>query len=111
MKTRRRSRAALERAIGLARSRRARALAYFRLALFHDNNSRETDAILNYERALRLGLPRALEAQALAWLASSLYKTGRPRRALAALARSRKLARSAQLRKFLDRLARRIRAA
>ncbi len=108
MKQRRRSRAALERAASAAQSARTRALAYYQLALFHDNNWREAEAIPNYERALRLGLPRMLEAEALAWLASSLYKSGQPRRALGALQRSRKLARSASLRVFLDGLERRI---
>jgi tetratricopeptide repeat protein len=78
----RRSRTALEAAVDQATSARKKAIALYQLGLFHDNNARESVAIPLYERALRAGLENALKAQALAWLASSLYKTGGLRRAL-----------------------------
>ncbi len=87
---------------------RAKALAHFQLALFHDNNSREHDAILHYQAALRLGLDSTRRAEALAWLASSLYKTGRPRIALKKIAESRNQTTDPGLRTFLDGLERRV---
>ena len=86
-------------------------MAYYQLALFHDNNTREAEAIPNYKRALRLGLSGETRAQAFAWLASSFHKTGRPRRAMNSLAQSRAATRDAALKKFLDDLERRIRRA
>ena len=65
-----------------ARSDSEKAQAHFKLALFHDNNGREAVAIPHYREALRLGLDRKSEAEALAWLASSLYKTSEPREAM-----------------------------
>jgi hypothetical protein len=79
---RRRNLARLHLAIKQARTRSARASAYYELALFHDNNAREVEAIPNYEQALRLGLSGETRAQAFAWLASSFHKTGLPRRAI-----------------------------
>jgi len=105
----RRNRAQLERAAARARSRREKALASFNLAVFHDNNAREPKAIPHYQRALRLGLPSTVRADALAWLASSLYKSGRPRRALSTIGRARRIARDAELLKFLYGLERRVR--
>jgi len=105
---RRRNLTQLQLAIEQARTQRARALAYYQLALFHDNNSREAEAIPNYEQALRLGLSGETRAQAFAWLASSLDKTGRPRRALNSLAQARAATRDAALKKFLDGLERRV---
>ena len=84
----RRSRAVLLRAIEEAGSDNHRALAHFELALFHDNNGRE--------------------AEALAWLASSLYKTGRPYDAMQRLAQSSAVAQDARLLRFLVGLERRI---
>jgi hypothetical protein len=52
-------------------------MALYNLAVFHDNNGREAAAIVHYQRALTLGLDRATEVRALAWLASSLYKMRR----------------------------------
>jgi tetratricopeptide (TPR) repeat protein len=104
----RRSRAALEDAVDRAASARGRAIALYQLALFHDNNSRETEAIPFYEAAIKNGLPTPLKAQALAWLASSLYKTGRRQHALTRIRQSREIARSRGLRKFLDSLETRI---
>jgi Tetratrico peptide repeat len=108
VKVRRRSARQLEDAIGAARSQREKALAYFNLALFHDNNSRERDAIRNYLNAIRFGLPRATTAEALAWLASSLYKTGAPRAAMTRLNQSVRITSDPELLQFLAGLRRRI---
>jgi tetratricopeptide (TPR) repeat protein len=108
---RRRNLAQLRLAIEHARTRRARALAYYQLGLFHDNNSREAEAIPNYERALRLGLSGETRAQAFAWLASSFHKTGNPRRAIRSHAQARAATSDAALKKFLGGLERRIRRA
>jgi hypothetical protein len=106
----RRSLSQLQTAVTQARSRRDKATAHYHLALFHDNNSREAEAIPHYLDALALGLPRAVKVQALAWLASSLHKTGSPERALANVRKSLALASDPQLREFLDGLERRVRA-
>jgi hypothetical protein len=53
------------------------ASAFYELALFHDNNSREVDAIPHYAAALLLDLDATKRPYCLAYLASSLYKTGR----------------------------------
>jgi len=100
MSSSRRSRAALEDAVDRAASARARAIALYQLALFHDNNSRESIAIPLYEKALRTGLRLDLKAQALAWLASSLYKTGRPQHALKKFVRPATSRRSARCGNF-----------
>lgn len=105
---RRRNLAQLQLAIEHARTERARATAYYQLGLFHDNNAREAEAIPNYERALRLGLSGETRAQAFAWLASSLHKTGSPRRAIRALRESQSLTSDPKLRKFLAGLEARI---
>jgi tetratricopeptide (TPR) repeat protein len=107
--TPRRNRVQLEQAIADARTRQAKALAHFQLALFHDNNSRERDAIPHYEAALRLGLDSQRRADTLAWLASSLYKTGQPRTALKKIEAARSLTRDSSLRAFLEGLERRVR--
>ena len=104
----RRCRAALEDAVERASSSRKKSVALYELALFHDNNSREAVAIPLYENAVRGGLDRTLTARALAWLASSLYKTGKPRQALLRLKQSRAIASEAVLLKFLDGLDARI---
>jgi tetratricopeptide (TPR) repeat protein len=104
----RRNRAVLEDAVERAPSAREKAIAHFQIAVFHDNNSRESVAIPRYEKALQIGLNRALKAQALAWLASSLYKTGKPRRATSRLRQSRAIAKDRALLKFLDGLEARI---
>jgi len=105
---RRRNLAQLQAAIEQARTQRARASAYYQLALFHDNNAREALAIPNYEHAIRLGLSGETRAKAFAWLASSFYKTGKPRRAIRSLAKARAATGDAALEKFLDGLERRI---
>jgi hypothetical protein len=104
----RRNLTALSVAIDAARTRRERALGFYNLALFHDNNSRERQAIPNYQSALRLGLNGEVRAQAYAWLASSFYKTGQRHSALRALSAARLATREGALRKFLDGLERRI---
>jgi|SRR5579871_2595401 len=104
----RRSRAKLEDAIAAARHTSTKAHAHYAIALFHDNNSREAEAIPHYKQAIALGLPRLIRAQALAWLASSLYKTGAPEEALANLAKAKQLASDPELLRFLEGLERRI---
>ncbi len=104
----RRSRAVLLRAIEEAGTDNHRALAHFELALFHDNNGREAEAVPQYEAAISLGLAEKRNAEALAWLASSLYKTGRPYDAMQRLAQSRAVAQDARLLRFLVGLERRI---
>ncbi len=106
-----RNRVQLERAVADARTHRAKALAHFHLALFHDNNARERDAIPHYEAALKLGLASSRRAEALAWLASSLYKTGQPQAALKKIGALRSRAPDAKLRMFLEGLERRVRRA
>jgi hypothetical protein len=69
---RRRSRARLEESLARASSRSDLAEAHFQLALFHDNNSREAEAIPHYRTALEYGLAGEQRAECLAWLASSL---------------------------------------
>lgn len=105
---RRRSLASLESALDQASTESAKADAHFNLALFHDNNGREAQAIPHYRNALALGVDPAVEAKALAWLASSLYKTGHDsearRQALTALS----IAKDHQLSGFLPRLLKRI---
>lgn len=105
---RRRNRQQLEQLVADAKTDRAKALAYYQLGLFHDNNGRESEAIPHYEMALELGLDQFIKARALAWLASSLYKTGRSRAALARIAMSQAITESKDLKKFLADLERRI---
>ncbi|HZU13259.1 MAG TPA: tetratricopeptide repeat protein [Chloroflexota bacterium] len=104
----RRSLSALSAAVDQAGTRHDRAVAHYNLALFHDNNGREAEAIPHYEQALALGLSLPLRAEALAWLASSLYKTGRPSAALERAQEALALTDDADLRGFLLRLTRRI---
>jgi hypothetical protein len=105
----RRSRAALEKRIGEANPGMDKANAHFDLAVFHDNNSREAEAIPHYEAALTLGIEGEARARCLAWLASSLSKTSRPAAALQRLEESREVASDAELRRFLNGLERRLR--
>ncbi len=72
----------MESNIEKAKTKADKAVAYYELGLFHDNNGRESEAIPNYMEALRLGLDTSTKAKALAWMASSLYKTGHPEDAL-----------------------------
>ena len=108
----RRSRPSLEQAVARATSRHRKAVALYQLGFFHDNNSREFDAIPYYESALKIGLELELKAKALAWLASSFHKTGKLRRAMARIRQSREIARDlddSDLQKFLDALETRVR--
>jgi len=104
----RRSKRHLEESIAKTNDQRERALAYYNLGLFHDNNGREEAAIPNYVEALRLGLDQDIEAKALAWLSSSLYKTGKPERALERLIESFGIATDVSLQRFLIGLQKRI---
>ena len=100
----RRSLASLTSALERASTRRAKARAHFELALFHDNNGREAQAIPHYRRALALGVAPAVEPEALAWLASSLHKTGHSAEARRQAFEALRLARDPALRRFLMRL-------
>ena len=104
----RRSLASLTSALGRASTRRAKARAHFELALFNDNNGREAQAIPHYRRALALGVDPAVEAEAFAWLASSLHKTGHSAEARRQAFDALLLARDPALRRFLMRLLGRI---
>jgi tetratricopeptide (TPR) repeat protein len=104
----RRSRIVLEQAIVRASSNQARALAHYELGVFHDNNSREEEAIPHYKKALLTGLDRKHEAMARAWLASSLYKVGKPKVALVECQKAQRLSKDSGLSKFLLGLERRI---
>lgn len=105
----RRSFRKLREEIRKTKSDKEKALAYYNLGLFHDNNGREMQAIPSYEKALGVGaLGRIKEAEALAWLASSLLKTGKPKEALKTLYRSRQITRDQKLLKFLKGLESRI---
>ncbi len=104
----RRSRAAFERAVENASTDRSRAAACFDLAVFHDNNSREDDAIPYYREALALGLDAVRRPQALAWLASSLHKTGVIEEAREVAQEAERLAREPHLVKWIQDLRGRI---
>ena len=105
---RRRKLSTLLDAVESAQSRSDKAIAYYDLGLFHDNNGREAEAIPYYEAALELGLDGATKSQALAWLASSLYKTGALDEAIRRVGQSRSLASDASLVRFLVGLEKRI---
>jgi hypothetical protein len=104
----RRSLKELQGAVESATGRTKKALALYALAVFHDNNSREAEAIPSYQQAIRLGLERKYEAMARAWLASSLYKAGRSREAQKQISVASKLVQNPRLKKFLVGLAKRI---
>ena len=78
------------------------------LGLFHDNNGREAQAIPHYRKALELGIDAGVEPEALAWLASSLFKTGQPEEASLRAGQALRLTRDQSLVGFLRRLLRRI---
>jgi hypothetical protein len=98
----------LEAAVEAARDPKARAQACYALAVFHDNNSREAEAIPLYRQALGLDLPEPRRAEALAWLASSLMKTGAAPEAAERALEASQLTRDKALLQFLDGLGRRI---
>ena len=62
----------------------------------------------HYEAALESGLAGLLRAECLAWLASSLLKTGRPAEALARALAAESLQPDAALTRFLAGLEKRI---
>lgn len=103
-----RSRKPLESLLDVAGSRKDRALAHYNLAVFHYSNAREILAIPHYRLALRLGLPVNLKLTALAWLASSLYKTNQSPQALRAIRQCRALGPPSGIASFLDKLESRI---
>ncbi len=97
----------LENKIIQAENKKQKAVAFYNLGLFHDNNAREKEAIPNYLKALKLGLDQELKSQCLVWLASSLSKTGKPKEALKRIKESQKIA-DKKLQKFLVGLEKRI---
>lgn len=100
----------MEHAIDEAQTSAEAAMAHYNLAVFHDNNSREAEAVPHYERALQLGLDQPMRSEALAWLASCLYKTGKPQEALGRIEESLSCAQDPQLTRFLLGLKQRIHA-
>ena len=104
----RRSLASLTSALERASTSKAKARAHYDLGLFHDNNGREAQAIPHYRKSLALGVSPDIEAEAFAWLASSLFKTGRPEEAIQSARRSLEITNDASLKLFLTRLLRRI---
>ena len=107
----RRSLAGLTAALERATTRGGQARAHYELGLFHDNNGREAQAIPHYRKALELGIDPAVVPEALAWLASSLYKTGQPEEASVTARRALCLTQDPALEKFLVGLLRRIKRA
>jgi tetratricopeptide (TPR) repeat protein len=104
----RRNRTLLQRKISEAKTDTERAIAHYNLGVFHDNNSRETEAIPHYREAIWLGLDAKTKAECVAWLSSSLYKTGNPEEALERLRESMALTKDAGLKVFLEELEKRI---
>ena len=104
----RRSLVSLTAALDQATTKKTKARAHYDLALFHDNNGREAQAIPHYRKALALGIGPDIEAEAFAWLASSLYKTGCRTEASLSAHQALSLADDSSLRQFLVRLLRRI---
>ena len=104
----RRSLASLTSALDRASTKRAKADAHFNLALFHDNNGREAQAIPHYRSALALGIDPDVEPKAFAWLASSLYKTGHDSEARTHALHALSLTEDPKMIGFLRRLLRRI---
>lgn len=104
----RRSLASLAAVLDLATTTEEKAQAHYDLALFHDNNGREAQAIPHYRKALALGIDPSLEAEAFAWLASSLFKTGSHTEAACSARHALCLTRDPELKGFLVRLQRRI---
>ena len=98
----------LELALQNAKGKYEKGVAYYRIGLFHDNNSREAMAIPFYKKALQLDLDASTKAKALAWLASSLYKTGKSKQALSKVNKSIVVSRDKRLKQFLVRLKNRI---
>ena len=104
----RRSLAGLTAALERATTRGGQARAHYELGLFHDNNGREAQAIPHYRKALELGIDAGVVPEALAWLASSLHKTGQPTEAALRAGQALRLSTDQSLKGFLRRLLRRI---
>ncbi len=104
----RRSLRRLEWALTEAANAAESARAHYELGLFHDNNAREAAAIPHYEAALASGLAGHLRTECLAWLASSLLKTGRPAEALVRALAAESLQPDVALTRFLAGLKKRI---
>lgn len=104
----RRSLAGLTAALERATTRSARARAQYELGLFHDNNGREAQAIPHYREVLALGIDAGVVPEALAWLASSLFKTGHPTEAALRAGQALRLTMDPSLEGFLRRLLLRI---
>ena len=97
----RRSLASLTSALQQASTRRAKARAHYALALFHDNNGREAQAIPHYREALALGVAPTVKPKAHAWLASSLHKTGHSAEAREEAFEALRLSKSPAVRRFV----------
>jgi hypothetical protein len=104
----RRNKKQLEDAIAKAQNKKEKALAYYKLGLFHDNNAREVEAIPNYLKALKIGLDLETKTKSLAWLASSYYKTNQLLPGLSRCRASQKITKNKGLKKFLGGLEKRI---
>lgn len=104
----RRSLVSLTAALNRATTHSDKARAHYELGLFHDNNGREAQAIPHYREALALDIDPAVEPEALAWLASSLHKTGHPTEAALRVGQALRLTTDPSLEGFLRRLLRRI---
>ena len=104
----RRSLAGLTAALERATTRGGQARAHYELGLFHDNNGREAQAIPHYRKALELGIDAGVVPEALAWLASSLFKTGHPTEAALRAGQALRLTVDPSLEGFLRRLLLRI---
>ena len=105
---RKRSRTQLEFAVSVAKNAKIKAMAYYNLGIFHDNNAREALALPNYRKALSLGLSGVTKSRCFAWFVSSLYKTGKYKEALRNIQQSQKITKDKQLLKFLTSLKQRI---
>lgn len=106
---RRRRLSELEQALRDAPSRSAKALAHFRLAVFHNNDGREVEAIAHCRAAIRRGLGGRQAVQAHAWLANRYCKVGRPQHALRCIAELRRRRLPTDVRAWVGRLEGRVR--
>ncbi|MDE2903494.1 MAG: tetratricopeptide repeat protein [Chloroflexota bacterium] len=104
----RRSLAGLTDALERATTRGGQARAHYELGLFHDNNGREAQAIPHYRKALELGIDAGVVPEALAWLASSLFKASYLTEAALRAGQALWLTTDPSLEGFLRRLLRRI---
>jgi hypothetical protein len=94
-----------------AKSIKTKAVSHLDIAIFHDNYGRESQAIPHYVQALKFGLAGRQKMEALVWLASSYWKTGRPKLALASISRIQGGRDNRELRAWIRRLQKRIDAA